>query len=518
MMEALARPLIVQLCGNNPTILHQAVQILLNREEYPIDAIDFNLGCPQERAKAGLFGSYLLDKVHWPLVFKCVQAMRNSIEEYRSRKSNENMDIGSSSGLSLTKASSDISNITLLHEASLSGEYQSAIDISERIFHNKPADIASFRHDRVPLFCKIRYCEGSNKFASTKEFCEGLILHGASAICIHGRLRGSDRSRRAGPADIDTIKLLSNSLKDRAHIILNGNITTIEDINNHMKYTRDVSGLMSAEGILTDPALFCRNGKSYDCPAVSPSSDGSEGHLPIRGPSRYELFAQYCQLSEAYKESGGWSEIDKGYNCRSHMINHIHETDSNAKGVPLGPSNQSDSRTHQSPSGNSDAVSSGISSSLLTNEGSNNRPDMYDNVSGLEPSLSDSLTGDLVRNNSIEKSKESQQIIFARNHLLWMLGKEGHGRTVRFKYVTLLSEKSHAICRCSDDKSIAMQSTNLDYPWRFCCKCVSPYESHAEVYQEILQAENLRDLLKVAENCLQNIYESMPFQSSKKLH
>lgn len=73
-------PLVVQICGNNPHILAEAVKRIAITGR--ADAIDFNLGCPQERAKDGLFGSYLLDKCHWSNVFACVKAMIDSLREY----------------------------------------------------------------------------------------------------------------------------------------------------------------------------------------------------------------------------------------------------------------------------------------------------------------------------------------------------------------------------------------------------------------------------------------------------
>ena len=50
-----SRPLIVQISGNDPETLSKAVMKI---KEYstrcPVDAIDFNLGCPQDRAKEGI--------------------------------------------------------------------------------------------------------------------------------------------------------------------------------------------------------------------------------------------------------------------------------------------------------------------------------------------------------------------------------------------------------------------------------------------------------------------------------
>jgi tRNA-dihydrouridine synthase 1 len=74
------RPLVVQICGNDPLQLSKAVIAIAKTGR--ADAIDFNLGCPQEKAKTGLFGSYLLDKCHWPLVFDCVKAMVSALEDY----------------------------------------------------------------------------------------------------------------------------------------------------------------------------------------------------------------------------------------------------------------------------------------------------------------------------------------------------------------------------------------------------------------------------------------------------
>lgn len=73
------RPLIVQVCGHDPKILSEAADRIAASGR--ADAIDLNLGCPQDRARADLFGSYLLDKCHWPMVFECVRAMSAVLNE-----------------------------------------------------------------------------------------------------------------------------------------------------------------------------------------------------------------------------------------------------------------------------------------------------------------------------------------------------------------------------------------------------------------------------------------------------
>ena len=78
--EEYARPLVVQVCGNDPSVLALAVRrICMTRR---VDGIDFNLGCPQDRAREERYGSYLLDKHLWPLVFLCTRAMHETLANF----------------------------------------------------------------------------------------------------------------------------------------------------------------------------------------------------------------------------------------------------------------------------------------------------------------------------------------------------------------------------------------------------------------------------------------------------
>ncbi|KAH7886896.1 FMN-linked oxidoreductase [Phlebopus sp. FC_14] len=70
-----SRPVVVQLCGNDPDVVVKAAKKL----QAHCDAIDLNLGCPQDRARDGHFGGYLLGKKDWPLVESIVSAMSNSL-------------------------------------------------------------------------------------------------------------------------------------------------------------------------------------------------------------------------------------------------------------------------------------------------------------------------------------------------------------------------------------------------------------------------------------------------------
>lgn len=72
--DGLERPVVIQLCGHDPQTIVKAGRKLQGH----CDAIDLNLGCPQESARDGHFGAYLLGQKNWPLVEEIVSAMSSS--------------------------------------------------------------------------------------------------------------------------------------------------------------------------------------------------------------------------------------------------------------------------------------------------------------------------------------------------------------------------------------------------------------------------------------------------------
>lgn len=67
------RPLVVQICGNRPETMLAAAQKL----EKHCDAIDINLGCPQNIAKRGRYGAFLQDD--WELVGSIVSLLSRNL-------------------------------------------------------------------------------------------------------------------------------------------------------------------------------------------------------------------------------------------------------------------------------------------------------------------------------------------------------------------------------------------------------------------------------------------------------
>ncbi|PCH34469.1 Dus-domain-containing protein [Wolfiporia cocos MD-104 SS10] len=67
------RPLIVQFCANNPEQLLASAKVV---EPY-CDAVDINLGCPQDIAKRGHYGSFLQDE--WDLIYELINILHRNL-------------------------------------------------------------------------------------------------------------------------------------------------------------------------------------------------------------------------------------------------------------------------------------------------------------------------------------------------------------------------------------------------------------------------------------------------------
>ncbi|KIM31878.1 hypothetical protein M408DRAFT_14935 [Serendipita vermifera MAFF 305830] len=70
----LDRPLIIQFCGDDPEKILEAAKVL----EPHCDAIDINLGCPQDIAKRGHYGAFLQDD--WDLIYRIINTLHRNLQ------------------------------------------------------------------------------------------------------------------------------------------------------------------------------------------------------------------------------------------------------------------------------------------------------------------------------------------------------------------------------------------------------------------------------------------------------
>ncbi|TBU06466.1 tRNA-dihydrouridine synthase [Hamiltosporidium magnivora] len=68
------KPLIIQICGNNPDKMLEAAEKLQNY----CNGIDINLGCPQPIAKKGYYGAYLQENMS--LIYQIVNKLSNNLK------------------------------------------------------------------------------------------------------------------------------------------------------------------------------------------------------------------------------------------------------------------------------------------------------------------------------------------------------------------------------------------------------------------------------------------------------
>jgi len=67
------RPLIVQFCANDAEQLLESARVLQDH----CDAIDLNLGCPQEIARSGRYGAFLMED--WDLIYKLINTLHREL-------------------------------------------------------------------------------------------------------------------------------------------------------------------------------------------------------------------------------------------------------------------------------------------------------------------------------------------------------------------------------------------------------------------------------------------------------
>ncbi|KAK1439011.1 hypothetical protein QVD17_04826 [Tagetes erecta] len=105
----------------------------------------------------------------------------------------------------------------------------------------------------VPVSCKIRVFPD---LQDTLNYAKMLEDAGCSLLAVHGRTRDEKDGKKIR-ANWDAIRAVKNALK--IPVLANGNIRHMDDVKNCLEQT-GADGVLSAESLLENPALFARSG------------------------------------------------------------------------------------------------------------------------------------------------------------------------------------------------------------------------------------------------------------------
>ncbi|KAG5980413.1 hypothetical protein E4U55_004063 [Claviceps digitariae] len=119
----------------------------------------------------------------------------------------------------------------------------------------------------IPVTAKIRILDNKE---DTLAYAQNVLKAGASILTVHGRQR-DQKGHLTGVADWKMLRFLRDNLPRETVLFANGNILQGGDIEECLAAT-GADGVMSAEGNLSDPALF-----------ATPPAPGQEGREYWRG-------------------------------------------------------------------------------------------------------------------------------------------------------------------------------------------------------------------------------------------
>ena len=129
---------------------------------------------------------------------------------------------------------------------------------------------------RVPVCCKMRLLPCRT---ATVRFAEALERAGCSMLVVHGRTR--DNTAHDGPVDRDAIRAVVDALG--IPVVANGGVRSAADAEA-LRSDTGCAAVMSATGLLKDPALFARGtegGGTMGSPAPLPAFRGTADSLAL---------------------------------------------------------------------------------------------------------------------------------------------------------------------------------------------------------------------------------------------
>ena len=234
-----------------------------------------------------------------------------------------------------------------------------------------------------------------------------------------------------------------------------------------MELTTPCAGVMSGEGLLRDPALFRSHALEthpLDTPGPGLAPEQGQGQRPrlIQGlapeqglgpglehglrqglethpldntPDRCSLLEEYCHLSECFYMAGGWARLETS---DALFTSGPGLGPGPELGLGPGPGREQEQGQElvlgqQQGLETTETLFTSLvidTTSSSTSQTSQSNPTAPSQITQSYPN---STAPSLISQSNSTAPGRRKQTDVARAHLFWMLGKTGHGRTVRFQ-------------------------------------------------------------------------------------